>query len=142
MANSIQIPSAGGSVTVDAAGALTGDGTVATPLAVAVDGVTVTIVADKLTATGTGTIGGSTGATDNAILRADGTGGSTLQASSATISDAGDIVATSFSNGNAAPGTPSNNQLWVICTGTSPSRVCSFVVQDGGSARTLASITY
>lgn len=39
-------------------------------------------------ATGSG-IGGSTGATDNAILRADGTGGSTAQSSAATINDAG-----------------------------------------------------
>lgn len=36
-------------------------------------------------------ISGSTGATDNAILRADGTGGSTLQASAVTITDAGVI---------------------------------------------------
>lgn len=34
---------------------------------------------------GTGTIGGSTGATNNAILIANGTGGSTLQASTATL---------------------------------------------------------
>lgn len=38
-----------------------------------------------------GGIGGSTGSTDNAILRADGTGGSTLQSSSATIDDSGNI---------------------------------------------------
>lgn len=38
-----------------------------------------------------GTIGGSTGATDNAILRADGVGGSTVQSSSVSISDAGAI---------------------------------------------------
>lgn len=37
-------------------------------------------------------IGGSTGSTDNAILRADGTGGATLQASNCTVSDAGDIA--------------------------------------------------
>lgn len=37
-------------------------------------------------------IGGTTGATDNAILRADGTGGGTLQSSLATISDAGEIA--------------------------------------------------
>lgn len=36
---------------------------------------------------GGGGIGGSTGATDNAILRADGTGGSTLQTSGITIAD-------------------------------------------------------
>lgn len=36
---------------------------------------------------GSGTIGGSTGATDNAVLRADGTGGSTLQNSGVIIDD-------------------------------------------------------
>lgn len=36
--------------------------------------------------TGTG-IGGSTGSTDNAVIRADGTGGSTVQSSSLTIPD-------------------------------------------------------
>lgn len=36
---------------------------------------------------GTGTIGGSTGSTDNAVLRADGTGGATLQSSAFVIAD-------------------------------------------------------
>ena len=36
---------------------------------------------------GSAGIGGSTGATDNAVLRADGTGGSTVQASGCTLSD-------------------------------------------------------
>ena len=36
-------------------------------------------------------VGGSTGATDNSVLRADGTGGSTLQASAVSIQDDGDI---------------------------------------------------
>lgn len=52
--------------------------------------------AGTLSSTATGTIGGSTGATDNAILRADGTGGSTLQSSGATIDDSGNITATSL----------------------------------------------
>jgi hypothetical protein len=43
----------------------------------------------QLNAKGAGTIGGSTGATDNAIQRADGTGGSTVQNSVGTIDDAG-----------------------------------------------------
>lgn len=34
-------------------------------------------------------IGGTTGATDNAVLRADGTGGSTIQSSSMTLTDSG-----------------------------------------------------
>jgi hypothetical protein len=40
-----------------------------------------------------GGIGGSLGATDNVIVRADGTGGATAQGSSATVSDAGDVIA-------------------------------------------------
>jgi len=44
-------------------------------------------------APGTGTVGGSTGATDNAILRADGTGGSTLQNSAVTIADTTGVIA-------------------------------------------------
>jgi hypothetical protein len=39
-----------------------------------------------------GTIGGTTGATDNAILAADGAGGGTAQARSGTISDAGKLT--------------------------------------------------
>lgn len=38
---------------------------------------------------GGGTIGGATGAVDNAIIRADGTGGATVQSSAATIDDSG-----------------------------------------------------
>jgi hypothetical protein len=39
-----------------------------------------------------GGVGGSTGATDNAILRADGTGGATLQSSGVTISDNSEVL--------------------------------------------------
>ena len=42
---------------------------------------------DTLSATATGTIGGSTGSTDNVILRSNGTGGSTLQESGLIVSD-------------------------------------------------------
>jgi hypothetical protein len=47
-------------------------------------------------ATGVGTIGGSTGSTDNAIIRADGTGGVTIQSSSVTIDDSGNVTAISY----------------------------------------------
>ncbi len=40
---------------------------------------------------GSGTIAGSTGSTDNRLLRSDGTGGATLQASSVTVADNGSI---------------------------------------------------
>lgn len=42
-------------------------------------------------AAGAGTIGGSTGAADNAIIRADGVGGATIQNSLATVDDTGTI---------------------------------------------------
>lgn len=44
------------------------------------------------TITASGGIGGSTGATDNALLRADGTGGATAQGSVVTVSDSGLIT--------------------------------------------------
>lgn len=40
---------------------------------------------------GGGGIGGSTGTTDNRVLRADGTGGATVQASAVTIDDSGNV---------------------------------------------------
>jgi hypothetical protein len=51
--------------------------------------------------TGVGTIGGSTGSTDNALLTANGTGGSTLQANSSTstLSDAGLLTVPTLSSG-------------------------------------------
>ena len=60
------------------------------------DGDLLTVQADGSVAfetpAGGGGIGGSTGATDNAVLRADGTGGSTLQGSVMSIADDGDII--------------------------------------------------
>lgn len=46
-----------------------------------------------------GTIGGSTGATDNRLLRADGTGGATLQASAITVDDSGNMSGVGTING-------------------------------------------
>lgn len=78
-------------VDVSATGALGGDGTPADPLEVLVDGVTVTIVDNTLHAPsgGGGTIGGDTGATDNRVIRSNGTGGSTIQGSTVGLSDLG-----------------------------------------------------
>ena len=60
------------------------------------DGDLLTVQADGSVAfeapAGGGGIGGSTGSTDNAILRADGTGGSTLQSSSPVIDDSGNLA--------------------------------------------------
>ena len=58
---------------------------------------------DTISATATGTIGGSTGSTDNVILRSNGTGGSTLQESGLIVED----VVRTFTTvtGNAAADT-------------------------------------
>lgn len=45
---------------------------------------------------GGGGIGGSTGSTDNAVLRADGTGGSTVQSSLVSIGDGGEVSTASY----------------------------------------------
>ena len=56
---------------------------------------------------GGGGIGGSTGAADNAILRADGTGGSTLQASGITIADGASGTLSGTNSGDVTlTGTP------------------------------------
>ena len=47
---------------------------------------------DNTWATVSGGIGGSTGATDNVVLRADGVGGATLQNSAMTIADSGTVT--------------------------------------------------
>lgn len=52
-------------------------------------------------------IGGSTGSTDNAILRADGTGGGTVQSSAVTVSDAGALTVPEIS----APSTPASGKV-------------------------------
>jgi hypothetical protein len=51
-----------------------------------------TMSGTTLSAAAAGGIGGSTGATDNSILRSDGTGGATAQNSPVTIDDSGNIT--------------------------------------------------
>ena len=72
-----------------------------------------------------GGIGGSTGGTDNAILRADGTGGSTLQGSPVTIADDGDIVVNSRTEFDASAG------VWGA--GRVGSYESSFLAGEGGA---------
>lgn len=52
------------------------------------------------------------------------------------------IAQTRLRTSLATPGTPADGDWWVECTGTTPSRVCAVKVQDGGSTRTIASLTY
>lgn len=55
---------------------------------------------------GGGSIGGSTGATDNALIRANGTGGSTIQASGCTLNDSDQLTcAGGFVAGTSGVGT-------------------------------------
>lgn len=55
----------------------------------------------------------------------------------------GDVAANlRLSTNLATPSNLANGQWWVECTGSSPSRVCAIKVQDGGSTRTIASLTY
>jgi hypothetical protein len=76
-----------------------------------VAGSNVTITTDATTDTitiassgGGGGIGGSTGATNNAVLVADGTGGTTLKAASVTIDGGGNVSFPAGVNGGGTPG--------------------------------------
>lgn len=57
--------------------------------------------------TGSGAIGGSSGSTDNALIRADGTGGATIQSSTITVDDVGAITVPEM----AAPSTPAAGKV-------------------------------
>ncbi len=72
------------------------------------------------TITASGGIGGSTGSTDNAILRADGTGGATAQGSAGTISDTGQVATSGTSAGFKASHTSATTPLFldVLSSGT------------------------
>lgn len=71
---------------------------------------------------GSGTIGGSTGGTDNAILRADGAGGVTVQSSGATIDDSGNITANAYISANGFiygnSSTPGDHTFFFVPGGT------------------------
>lgn len=56
---------------------------------------------------GSGAIGGSTGATDNAVIRADGTGGATVQSSAISVDDNGAVTVPEI----AAPSTPAAGKV-------------------------------
>jgi hypothetical protein len=70
--------------------------------------------ASDLDTGGAGGIGGATGATDNAVIRADGTGGTTIQSSLVTIDDTGKVVAPGGFESTGGTGT------WASLEGTSP----------------------
>ncbi len=86
--------------------------------------------AGTLTIANTG-LGGSTGSTDNRILRSDGTGGATVQNSAVTIDDSGNIsgLGTVGCGAITASGTITANTSFVTqsltITGGSPSTIVS-----------------
>ncbi len=42
----------------------------------------------------------------------------------------------------ADPGAPVEGQIWVVVSGTTPTRVAALKIYDGATTRTIASITY
>jgi hypothetical protein len=82
--------------------------------------------AGELSATASGGIGGGTGSTDNAILRADGTGGSTAQDSAFVIAD----------NYTASPNNTVNHASIQATGGTT--NVSASIVPKGTGAFTLS----
>lgn len=114
-----------------------------------VAGTNVTITTDAATDSitinasggGGGGIGGSTGSTDNAVLRADGTGGSTLQSSGVTISDADAVSGITQLNvdnlrldGNAVSSTNTNGNIQIAPNGSGVFDVLSQTNVNTGSS--------
>lgn len=97
-------------------------------------------------------IGGTTGTTDNAVLRADGTGGSTAQGSVVTIDDTGNVsigstgntisfAATTFAIGGGSHGTLAGSNSTVIGqaaqTGSSDALAVGASANATGAAATV-----
>jgi len=80
-----------------------------------------------------GTIGGSAGATDNRILRADGTGGSTAQGSAVTVDDSGNISGLGSITGQSATLGSISSGGSLVLTGTGgPGWAMTLAVGFGG----------
>jgi hypothetical protein len=72
-------------------------------------GIDLEIGAGSIVIESTGSMGGSSGSTDNAIIRANGTGGNTIQSSSITIDDSNNIAgANNITAGNLVNVTSTN----------------------------------
>lgn len=73
------------------------------------DGIALTVDANSIEISSSGSIGGTSGGTDNAIIRANGTGGNTIQSSSITIDDSNNIAgANNITAGNVVNVTSAN----------------------------------
>lgn len=91
---------------------------------------------------GGGSIGGSTGATDNRILRADGTGGSTVQNSAVSIDDSGHVTPATSEASNLGGNSNRWNQAFVndvIATGSGAAGGRIRFFGSGGNAGEIAS---
>lgn len=86
-----------------------------------------------------GGIGGTTGTIDNAITRADGTGGSTLQGSLATITDQGYMITVGMNLGpnTTSPATVATDGQLFAFDGAGVIKI--YVIQNGGGQIGLSS---
>jgi hypothetical protein len=85
--------------------------------------------------TGSGTIGGSTSSTDNRIIRADGTGGSTIQSSAIAIDDSGNVtggVTADFTTGYKVNGTQVVGAQGAVISDTGSGATISGTGDDAG----------
>jgi hypothetical protein len=89
---------------------------------------------------GGGGILGSTGVTDNRILRSDGTGGSTLQNSLITIDDSGNITPATLGGGDLGSATLPFGDLY-LADDTTPSHSLKITDLDNLTAARTLSIT-
>ena len=93
-----------------------------------------------------GGVGGSTGATDNALLRADGTGGSTVQSSGVTLDDSDNldgVVSVNMPEQATAPVTPGAGEgaFWVKPTdGAVDTTIPMFTDEDGEDMALVRSV--
>lgn len=67
-----------------------------------------------------GVIGGTVGTTDNRVPRADGTGGSTLQASGVTIDDSNNVTGVSGLTATSVTLNSGGVGVWIMLEGTAP----------------------
>ena len=97
----------GGTVSVDAAGALNGDGSSGSPLAVNVDGVTVTVNGSNelVSASGSGDVAGPAGATDGHLAVFNGGTGKVIKDGGAPFASV-TLAAASGVTGDGTAGTP------------------------------------
>lgn len=77
-------------------------------------------------------VGGTTGSTDNALLRADGTGGATVQSSTATLSDSGILTTAGVTIGSSG-GTVTGSSGNLILSAVGSSKNVSLVPGSSGT---------